>query len=100
MRLAEVLADLDVPARQISREIEAMQPVYFGKTANRSVLGTLNDFARLAKELLAPGDLSIYQVTLRLARTPCLSLESTFPDEETRKLLANPHGFTVIDGKP
>jgi hypothetical protein len=96
--LSELLADLDVPTHQIEREIESMQPLYFGKTANRSVLGTLNDHAFLAKEWLALGDLSTYDVMLRLAQAPCLPLESKFPDKETRKLLANPRGFEVYEG--
>ena len=96
--LTGLLADLDVPTYQIEREIEAMQPLFFGKTANRSVLGTLNDHAFFAKMWLAPGDLSIHDVALRLAQAPCLPLESSFPDKETRMLLSNPRGFTVIEG--
>jgi hypothetical protein len=96
--LTDLLADLDVPRHQIDREIGAMQPLYYGKTANRSVLGTLNDNVFLAKDYLASGDLSVYEVTRLLARAPCLPLESKFPIEETRRLLANPRRFTVIDG--
>ena len=97
--LTDLLSDLDVPKHQIDREVAAMQPLYFGKTANRSVLGTLNDDVFLAMEWLASGDLSVYDVTRRLARAPCLPLESKFPDKETRKLLANPRGFTVLQGR-
>jgi len=96
--LTDLLADLDVPEHQIDREVEAMQPLYYGKTANRSVLGTLNDNVFLAKYDLASGDLRVYEVTRVLARAPCLPLESKFPIEETRKLLANPRGFTVLQG--
>ena len=96
--LPEVLRDIGVPAHQIDREITLMQPLYYGKTANRSVLGTLNDFGFLAKYWLSPGDLSLYDVNLRLARAPCQPLQSKFPDKETRSLLANPIGFQVIDG--
>jgi hypothetical protein len=96
--LSEVLDDLGVPTHQIEREVEAMHPLHFGKTMNKSVLGTLNDHAFLAKLWLAPGDLSIYDVTLRLAEVPCQPLESKFPYKETRKLLANPRKFEVIDG--
>jgi hypothetical protein len=93
----ELLSDLNVPAHQIEREVDAMQPLFISKTASRSLLGTINDFAYLAKEMLAPGNLSLYDVTLRLAQTPCLALESMFPDEEARKVLSNPLGFTLID---
>jgi hypothetical protein len=75
-----------------------MQPFFYGKTANRSVLGSLTDFGYLAKDWLALGDLSVYEVNLRLTRAPCLPLESKFPDKETRRLLSNPRDFEVIDG--
>ena len=96
--LADVLEGIGVPSHQIDRELKVMQPLYFGKTADRSVLGTLNDFGFLAKYWLSPGDLSLYEVNLRLARAPCQPLQSKFPDKETRSLLANPIGFQVIDG--
>lgn len=96
--LPEVLGEIGVPTHQIDRELKAMQRLSYGKTANRSVVGTLNDFGFLAKYWLTPGDLSLYEVNLRLARAPCQPLQTKFPDKETRRLLANPIGFEVIDG--
>jgi len=96
--LPEVLGEIGVPSHQIDRELTFMQPLFYGKTTDRSVLGTLNDFGFLAKHWLSPGDLSLYEVNLRLARAPCQPLQSKFPDKETRSLLANPIGFQVIDG--
>ena len=96
--LPAVLGEIGVPSHQIDRELRLMQPFYFGKTADRSILGTLNDFGFLAKRWLSSGDLSLYEVNLRLVRTPCRPLQSRFPDKETRSLLANPLGFQVIDG--
>lgn len=96
--LPEVFRRIGVPPHQIDRELAAMQPFYYGKTANRSVLGSLVDFRFLAKQWLSAGDLSLHEVNLRLARTPCLPLRSSFPDKETRSLLANPGGFEIIDG--
>ena len=96
--LPEVLGEIGVPSHQIDRELRLMEPFYFGKTADRSVLGTLNDFGFLAMRWLSPGDLSLFEVNLRLVRTPCRPLRSKFPDKETRSLLANPIGFQVIDG--
>ncbi len=96
--LPKVLAEIGVPSHQIDRELTLMQPLYFGKTADRSVLGTLNDFGFLAKHWLYPGDLSLYEINLRLARAPCQPLQTKFPDKETRGLLTNPIGFQVIDG--
>jgi len=96
--LPEVLGAIGIPSPQVDRELNAMQPFSYGKTANRSVLGSLTDFGYLAKDWLAPGDLSVYDVNLRLTRVPCLPLKSKFPDKETRSLFKNPFGFEVIDG--
>jgi hypothetical protein len=96
--LPEILGEIGVPSHQIDRELTSMQPIYYGKTADRSVLGTLNDFGFLAKHWLSPGDLSLYEVNLRLARAPCQPLQTKFPDKETRSLLSNPIGFQLIDG--
>lgn len=96
--LPEVLDEIGVPFHQINRELNATQPLFYGKTTNRSVLGSLTDFGYLAKDWLAPGDLSVYEVNLRLTRAPCLPLESKFPDKETRRLLSNPGDFQVIEG--
>ena len=96
--LPEVLGEIGVPSHQIDRELTSMQPLHYGKTVDKSVLGTLNDFGFLARHWLSPGDLSLYEVNLRLARAPCQPLQSKFPDKETRNVLANPIGFQVIDG--
>ena len=96
--LPKVLGEIGVPSHQIDREMNTMQPFFYGKTANRSLLGSLTDFGYLAKDWLAPGDLSVYEVNLRLTRAPCLPLETKFPDIETRRLLSNPREFEVIDG--
>jgi hypothetical protein len=92
--LPEILGEIGVPLHQIDRELSLMQPFHIGRTADRSVLGTLNDFGFLAKHWLSPGDLSLYEVNLRLARTPCQQLQSKFPYKETRSLLANPIRYT------
>jgi hypothetical protein len=47
--VCEVLAAVGVPAADIARERSEMSRMAFGPTRNRSLLGTLNDFAHMAR---------------------------------------------------
>ena len=76
-----------------------MEPLYFGRTNSRSVLGTMNDFVNNFKYQLAMGrDYSPLDWSLRLAITPCGPIGMESPDRLTRRLFENPHNFEVIDG--
>jgi len=97
--LNEVLSALGVRQDRIDRELALMEPVYFGRTNSRSVLGTMNDFVVNFKYALSIGrDYSSLDWSLRLAMTPCGPINMESPDRLTRRLLENPHGFEVIDG--
>jgi hypothetical protein len=64
----------------ISSEVEAMQQTSLAKTANRSVVGMLNEFAFLAGQWRA-GTGDLLDVSLRLSDVPCgpLFRTHTFP---------------------
>ena len=47
--LRDVLRALDMPVEFIDSEIDGMSEVVYAKTANRSVLGVMNEFAYLAE---------------------------------------------------
>ena len=69
-------------ARQefIERELAAMTEVAMGKTANRSVVGTMNEFSFLAegyREYLETSDL--VTLSMRLANTPCSPIKYNSP---------------------
>lgn len=70
-----VLAAHDAPQPIIDVERQRMGDCCFGKTANRSVVGVMNEFAFLAK---VHGDsepqLSLRDLSLRLADVPCSPL--------------------------
>jgi hypothetical protein len=69
--LAEVLSAHGVDPAFIAREVIAMAEVGFAKTASRSLLGSMNDFAWSAEVTLAsfaPGDL--HGISMYLAETP------------------------------
>jgi hypothetical protein len=61
-----------------------MDRMAFGKTANRSVLGSMNDFTFLAKHYFMdePEPVDLAGLQLYLAGTPCGALKYHLPAEE------------------
>jgi hypothetical protein len=96
--LADVLSALRVPGWIIDREIEAMQPLYFGKTNNRAVLGSMNDFINMMRWELENQDATPLQLALYLAGTPCGPLGRGFPNKVAVDLLKIPSGLRLIKG--
>ncbi|HEY0997311.1 MAG TPA: hypothetical protein VGD77_15050 [Gemmatimonadaceae bacterium] len=92
--VAARLRRLGVPERVIAAETAAMEPVLVGPTANRSVLGTLVDFAKAIPLYLMPGawdDTVLPFLEAHLAQTPCRAgrrfEDVIFPDRNARALL-------------
>lgn len=88
--LAEVLQRIGVAPDAIRTEIGQMSPAAVGRTANRRVLGTLNQFLfQLEVGTRFPEDRnrSTLELSLWLAGTPCSALDGTFPDRVTRARL-------------
>ena len=90
--LANVLAAHGVASQFIDQELAQMNEVQYAKTANRSVVGIINEFSFLAggyrdhlntKDLLA--------LSLKLSKTPCSSLYKTAisPDKALQRLIAS-----------
>jgi len=89
-RLAEqtaaILESYGVPAEAIAREREAMRDVVYTRTDDRSNIGVLTEFQRLLTfDLAEPSDLSLLDLSLRLASTPIVA-RNTFPVDATCKL--------------
>ncbi len=69
----------------ITREVTEMGTHQLTKTANRSVLGSMNDFAYLAEaHRTARNSTDLLELSLRLAQTPCGPLYRSHisPDHE------------------
>lgn len=87
---ATVLAAHDTPAAIIGAELQQMEDRRLGKTANRSVVGIMNEFSYLAEAYRdatpAPDLLSL---AMRLATTPCgpLYSKNVSPDRELEALV-------------
>jgi hypothetical protein len=88
--LREVLRALDMPVEFIDSEISGMGEVVYAKTANRSVLGVMNEFVYLAEGYRdQDGSVDPVGLSLRLAGTPCgpLYKGAVFPDKAVRELI-------------
>lgn len=76
----DTLATLGVDEAAIRRELQEMQAWRFGKTANRRVLGSMNDLIfQLGYQLAAHPERSLLDHGLALAETPCGPLEYGSP---------------------
>ena len=84
-QISTVLTALDAPAAIVDQERQHMQTAQLGATANRSVVGVMTDFARLA-EFHRDDDPTVDLVALavQLAATPCSPLygRNVSPDRE------------------
>lgn len=87
---ATVAAQLDVEPELLNTEVAAMAEYRYAKTANRSVVGTINDFAFLTDHHRRNGGSDdLVTLSIRLAATPCGPLHGSygFPDRALRVLL-------------
>lgn len=84
--VCEVLAAVGVSAPDIAEERSRMAEIGFGRTSNRSLLGTLNDFAFMAQHgNLARAEPESQEELIRfLSRTPILPLGGASPMDLTR----------------
>jgi hypothetical protein len=91
-QIAVVLAEYRAPAAILAEEQRRMLERRIAKTANRSVVGVMNEFARLA-ELYRDDDSrqDLVGLAARLARTPCSPIygRNVSPDRELAALLGS-----------
>jgi hypothetical protein len=79
-QLALVLKEHGVPSEFIAQEVWRMDTVQYAKTANRSVVGILNEFVKQAEFWLAAyayekgDDDDLLAISAKLAETPCSPL--------------------------
>ncbi len=86
--LVERIQRMGLPDTVIRQEMSRMEPVFYGKTANRSVLGSMNDFAYILKTMprIHP-DWGLVDMMDSLGDTPCSPLGYQFPSEKAEELL-------------
>jgi hypothetical protein len=96
--LAEVLAGHGVPAAWINEELAQMDDLVTAKTANRSLVGVLNEFIFLAGHHRAgEPELDLQDLSVDLARTPMSPLYKRHisPDRELAALAGLPSPRTA-----
>ena len=87
--LATLLARHGADEAFIANEVAAMNEISVAKTANRSVVGTMNEFAFLAegyREYIGTTDLLV--LSMRLADTPCSAIKYDSPARLLREITA------------
>lgn len=86
--LARVLPSLGVSALSVRRELMEMRETAIARTNSRSVLGSINDFAKAIKwRLDAEPDADLVAIALWLSETPILPFDGKSADLLTRNLL-------------
>jgi hypothetical protein len=89
--LEAVLNALGTDPRFVAAEVTATVDARWAKTANRSVVGIINEFSYLAEfDQADERSEDLVTVAVRLAGTPCSPLykRHTFPDRELAALVA------------
>lgn len=87
--LARVLSRHGVDLALLASEVAAMIEVSFAKTANRSVVGTMNEFVFLAegyRQYMETTDL--LALSMRLAATPCSAIKHNSPERLLAEIAA------------
>ena len=98
--LEPILTEIGVPADDAAAECGAMQRWVVGKTANRRVLGSLNDFAfQLQVGLLNSPVRTLLSQSLWLAKTPLKVIDYGAPDQATLAAFAAHRALQAVVGR-
>ena len=91
LRVVNVFGLIGIPVDIARGEIKKFFPIQYAKTDNRSILGTMNDYAyqlQMWAELSSEENpLSLSDVEYELSQNPCGAMNYRSPIEVTRELL-------------
>ena len=91
IRVANLLWMIGIPQKIIVREISHFDKVQFSKTASRSILASMNDFAWhyqiMADEAVDKAGLSLSKAEYKMTQMPCGALDYQFPVDVAKELL-------------
>lgn len=85
----QLLVRIGVSIAQTFAEVGETHEVRFDRTANRSVLGSMNEFRYSAEGYFQSGEAVVFldNLDIQLSRTPCEPLSYDYPMDRARKLL-------------
>lgn len=98
--LASVLFAHGAPHALVEHELNAMLDFQYAKTANRSLVGMLNQFTYLAEGYRDYNQTSdLRSLSMKLSETPCSPLykKAISPDRELRRLIESEWTITVAN---
>ncbi|MGD8456179.1 MAG: hypothetical protein PVF83_07330 [Anaerolineales bacterium] len=94
-RVANILILIGIHPIAIEKEMLHYYQLQFGKTASRSILGSMNDFTKIiqfmTQNATTKEDLGLSNIELDLSQTPCKPIDYKAPIDVARELL-NPLG--------
>lgn len=85
--VARVLARHGIHLEFIEDEVAAMSEIAVVKTSNRSVVGTMNEFAFQATIYREYGATDLLDLAMRLAETPCSAIGYNSPARLLREIV-------------
>jgi hypothetical protein len=87
--VATLLLRIGVPSEAVLRETQQMEAAVIGRARDRSVLGSMNDFAFLfqAQRMGGP-DRNLDDWSWELSGTPCGPLRYAYPREEALRMFS------------
>ncbi len=91
IRVANLLWMIGISKKIIAREVGHFDQIQFSKTASRSILGSMNDFAwhyqMMIEESADKAGLSLSKAEYKMAQMPCGALDYQFPVDVAKELL-------------
>lgn len=92
-QVAKLLGSYGVSKEKIAEEQDHMSEIFIGKTANRSIVGTLNEYCfllRVQEEHDPKRFKTNLDRSLSLSKTPSLVMEPGFPEDVVRQIFSRP----------
>lgn len=101
--VAAALDAMGVKKDAIEGEIQEMRDVVLSKTANRSIIGTLNDYRKNMEFMASIDRLKIDDLlglSLKMSGTPSLVMPGTWPQDVTLRLFGQERSKPMVVAQP
>jgi hypothetical protein len=86
--ITEVLERYEIPKQSSAILLKQLSEVQFTRNTNRQVLGSMNDFIKIAKFILEDTpDISLIDLSLQLCQMPCSPIQMKSPKKAILEIL-------------